>query len=649
MGSLSALEAITSQPNWSDRFDITVLQQGWRLGGKCASGRNPDHRQRNEEHGLHVLGGFYHNTFMMLRRCYEEWQQRSPQAIPFDRAFEKKSTFFLSQKMSGQWRHVEIPLENGKVPGVDPRALTPLEMAKALMGLLRDLEGELDNYGELGQAFKERFGEVAADVEGLDMTDLDEAKIDDLVASLGPLEQIIQGLSPHDDSIEASVILVIIELGLLVTRTIFQDGIVFHGFDILNERDALVWLRDRGASKRLLESTFTNSGYEYAFAYVDGDLTKKDFAAGVALRGLLRLLLTFHGSVFVHMRGGMGEIVITPLYEILAQRGVKFRFFHQVKRLVLDGDGTQIDAVEGLVQAKPKAGTESYDPLVEWNGMKVWPVGPKYDLLVNGDVLKQQGTDLESFWADSAGMPPFRLHKGADFDVVVLGIPVGALPTICAELVDRHPRWQRLMQRQKTAPTVSAQFWLLKPLNELGWTETPPLLTGYERPFSTWADMSFLLDLEGDRTAHPYEHLSYVCGPFPRSSRLPDPPAPRFPGEEMERAGTALRDWLRHALADLLSLAGNETNEAFASELEPEVYVRPNINPSDEYVLSTAGSIASRLRADDADVDNLYLTGDWIKTGIDAGAVEVAVVAGLQCSRAITGRPQYIFGETDFH
>ena len=153
-----------------------------------------------------------------------------------------------------------------------------------------------------------------------------------------PIDRII----PEDLLLGKILSLVLIELGLLIPRAMLQDKVIFHGFDIINSYDALDWLRHHQASNRLLESTFINSGYEYGFAYVDGDLAKKDFAAGVALRGLLRLLLTYHGSVFVHMTGGMGEIVIVPLYEVLTRRGVKFQFFHQVTRLVLSDDGNQV-------------------------------------------------------------------------------------------------------------------------------------------------------------------------------------------------------------------------------------------------------------------------------------------------------------------
>src|SRR5918996_2501538 len=46
-----------TRPEHRGRFRVTVYQQGWRLGGKGASGRGP--AGRIEEHGLHVWMGWY--------------------------------------------------------------------------------------------------------------------------------------------------------------------------------------------------------------------------------------------------------------------------------------------------------------------------------------------------------------------------------------------------------------------------------------------------------------------------------------------------------------------------------------------------------------------------------------------------------------
>jgi uncharacterized protein with NAD-binding domain and iron-sulfur cluster len=56
-GALAAAFELSSLPDWKDRFEITVYQLGWRLGGKGASGRNREHFNRIEEHGIHLWLG----------------------------------------------------------------------------------------------------------------------------------------------------------------------------------------------------------------------------------------------------------------------------------------------------------------------------------------------------------------------------------------------------------------------------------------------------------------------------------------------------------------------------------------------------------------------------------------------------------------
>jgi uncharacterized protein with NAD-binding domain and iron-sulfur cluster len=55
---------------------ISLYTQGWRFGGKCATGQNQTAGARIEEHGLHVLIGCYENAFHTIRACYGEWQPR---------------------------------------------------------------------------------------------------------------------------------------------------------------------------------------------------------------------------------------------------------------------------------------------------------------------------------------------------------------------------------------------------------------------------------------------------------------------------------------------------------------------------------------------------------------------------------------------
>ncbi|MBA4162760.1 MAG: hypothetical protein C0515_11915 [Novosphingobium sp.] len=73
-GGLSGLVTAfnLSAPEQNQQYDITIYQLGWRLGGKCATGRNPDHHQRIQEHGLHVFMGQYDNAFAMVQRLYSQ-------------------------------------------------------------------------------------------------------------------------------------------------------------------------------------------------------------------------------------------------------------------------------------------------------------------------------------------------------------------------------------------------------------------------------------------------------------------------------------------------------------------------------------------------------------------------------------------------
>ena len=38
VGSMTAAFEITESPGWEEKYDITVYQLGWRLGGKGAKG-----------------------------------------------------------------------------------------------------------------------------------------------------------------------------------------------------------------------------------------------------------------------------------------------------------------------------------------------------------------------------------------------------------------------------------------------------------------------------------------------------------------------------------------------------------------------------------------------------------------------------------
>src|SRR5665213_75409 len=126
-GGIAALATafeLTSQSGWKDRFDITLHQMGWRLGGKCASSRGTN--GRIEEHGIHGFLGSYYNALPLMAACYAElgrapgaplatieeasqpqnfalmWEWRDkalsqcPQVFPTNRLSPADGTFFAS-------------------------------------------------------------------------------------------------------------------------------------------------------------------------------------------------------------------------------------------------------------------------------------------------------------------------------------------------------------------------------------------------------------------------------------------------------------------------------------------------------------------------------------------------------------------------
>ena len=79
MAALATAFELTQRGDLQERFDITIYQMGWRLGGKGATGR--DCQGRVVEHGLHIWFGCYENAFRMLRTAYEDWKPFKEQAI----------------------------------------------------------------------------------------------------------------------------------------------------------------------------------------------------------------------------------------------------------------------------------------------------------------------------------------------------------------------------------------------------------------------------------------------------------------------------------------------------------------------------------------------------------------------------------------
>jgi uncharacterized protein with NAD-binding domain and iron-sulfur cluster len=144
MAALTAAFELTSTPALRAQYDVTVYQLGWRLGGKGASGRNADAYQRIEEHGLHILLGFYENAFSVLRACYAELGR--PVGAPlatWQDAFKGHDYVVLMEQLGdGTYAPWPMPFPpNDGVPGDGGALPTVWQFIEMILGWLKEVFG----------------------------------------------------------------------------------------------------------------------------------------------------------------------------------------------------------------------------------------------------------------------------------------------------------------------------------------------------------------------------------------------------------------------------------------------------------------------------------------------------------------------------
>ncbi|MEO0362610.1 MAG: NAD(P)-binding protein, partial [Pseudomonadota bacterium] len=120
VGGMTAAYELTEEPGWSDKYEITVYQMGWRIGGKGASGRNMDDHARIEEHGLHLWFGYYHNAFNLMRKAYEA--NGRPAGAPLatvEEAFKAHGEVDIAEHDGTDWNvwRIGLPIVPGEFPG----------------------------------------------------------------------------------------------------------------------------------------------------------------------------------------------------------------------------------------------------------------------------------------------------------------------------------------------------------------------------------------------------------------------------------------------------------------------------------------------------------------------------------------------------
>jgi len=661
LGGLSAAYELTSQPRWYERYEITVYQKGWRLGGKGASGRSE--HGRIEEHGLHCFWGFYDNAFAMLRACYTEIDRKSGPIRTLDDAFKKLTSVFFIDRRNGEWRRYQMHFpENAGKPG-EGDWLTELGVPELVARYIRQVREVLSEHLDV----KRRFDGIIDELED-ELTWLERAwragpsgfasalwsEVRERLEGLTGIEQPSGGLggsagSPSDEDYRREVLFDAAQLAFIIVLGLLRDGVPTSLAEFDDERfdglDLRAWLAKHGAPNRLLRSQVITGLYNASFCYPGGDFQNANLSAGVSLRTLLLMGFTYKGAFMWKMQASMGDIVFAPIYEALKRRGedadrlsgtpgsLKFEFFHKVEKLKI-GRGCAgenvIDGIEIAQQATVRGG--SYDPLVTIRDLPCWPAKPRYEHLLEGDDLR--GHDLESDWCSRAPVKRFVLERGKEsgFDHVVLAIPVGALKSICSELVDESAAWAKMVTEVKTIRTKSFQIWLKQTAGQTAWQTEHRIMTDvYENDFNSVADMNQTLAYEDWPAGEEPGGVMYFSTAMADDPAEPPAPDDSYPRKQTALVKTQATDWLGRWQEGILGWLGPTYDpRAFV-----ELYPRANINHDERYVLSVANSTKYRLRPDESGFSNLFLAGDWTRSTLNLGCAEGATMSGLEAGRAV--------------
>ncbi len=669
VGAITTVYAITRDPSWRERYEITVYQLGWRLGGKGASGRNLAAGARIQEHGLHVWAGFYDNAFRCIRGCYDELvslglRRATDPLGTWDKAFKPLRHLFLSERVGEPpaWKPwlIDLPA-NDLEPGTATSAPSPFEL---FLQMAADFRSFLEN-GPLAERAKAHLGAAdAARLTGAHAAIHDHARslprdprqhggehtsvLADLIRAA---QDVVHALETpanlaNDD---ARRLLFLMDISLGSMRGLVGSDTFTSGYDVLDQWEFQDWLCRSGASALAIDSVVVRGCYDFVFGFPLGKCVVGNVGAGTAVRAMSRLLFTYRGAIFWEMQAGMGDTIFAPYYQVLAKIGVGFRFFHAARKLVLDADRMRVAAIEMVEQAAVKNG--DYSPLVDVKGLPCWPSEPLWDQLVDGAKLEASGIEFESEKSPPSGRT-YTLSAGTDFDQVILGASLGSLPYLTDELRLASPRWRDMLASVESVPTHAAQFWLRAEQDALGWRElversNPPaaiptgplrtIVTGFAEPLDTWADMSHLLPVEDWKGEGP-RSIAYYCAAAPE-------------GETLDQFRTNVAAWTNDELVRLWQGAkradGRGFDDALFYSTFDDQYFRVNMYGSERYVLSVTGSVFKRLAPDESGFENLFLAGDWTRCGLNAGCVEAATMSGIAAASAVTGRELPNIGADD--
>lgn len=701
VGALSAAVALSEIDPRGEKYDITLYQLGWRLGGKCASGRNAEYGERIDEHGLHVWAGFYDNAFTVMRVVCGALN------LPLSDLFERQNLIYYADKTRDGAEEKWEPWPFWFQPSPDPEEFpgrdslwAPYSVGPSLASLVQRTIGAIifglqyywvdwpgDQDAETRAAIARMPAELRARIGAMpipatgrshhpllelamrcgaglesDIAHVRRTAEADVSALLGGFHDLLKpyaGLAPALDILRGLPaafrhVLTIANLGICIVLGVVRNGCLENGLEAIDDLDFREFLAQQ--DKAAANNEIVKALYEYIFAYENGSRAQPNVSACSAIQGLYRLYFTYKGAFFFKGLRGMGDIICTPIYQLLKQRGVKFKFFHKVTELQPTDNGSEIGTILIDQQAEVLAGAADYHPFVAVKGFECWPSEPHWAQLKDGEKFKAEGVNFEYAYGPTPQPPPvarLQLRVGEDFDKVILGISVGALADICAPLVRDKTAWKDMVENLATVRTQAFQLWVNRDVDALHEPYVPPptmhlpapetvgpIVATCNPPFDTYADMSQVLPAEDWPEPGP-RSVAYFCSVM--GEEVPN-------NEELaaQAVKESVQDWMTSWLHNLWPVIGqgddfrwdllHASDTLSGPERLDAQFWQANIDPTARYVLSLPGTLKYRMEPGGSGYGNLYLAGDWTRVPeINAGCVEVATMSGIAAASALSG------------
>jgi hypothetical protein len=491
------------------------------------------------------------------------------------------------------------------------------------------------------------------------------------------------------------------DLGATLLVGYFRDGLGHPGsFERIDHYDFKSWLLRHGAHPHTVGSALITTWYDAVIAYEDGDKGKPTCSAGVVVLCMLRALLSYKGAFAYQMRAEVGDSYIAPIVKALEVSGVRFHFYSRVKNIVVSAADRRVQRVTLGVQC------EGHGPRAEFvevpdhefplrPGRKAWPSAPLCPACKDvqpplDSYYCQHEVEVRTIHARRDSGSELRRGAGVSddpasdeaFDYLVAALPLGVMQDVLVEqdlssVAATEAHWARCFENIRHTESQALRMWFNVPLQpssdsgSLGWEQDPPILSGYDWPHSTWEDNSQAIHIHNFREDPPHA-IATVFGPLATSKGASIRERAHF--DAQWQAAKAARDqFIDRSLlrlwpgldltpdvplpegdvkgqADLrinwnafIDLKSRERRDRFEWQ-----HMAVNVGPNESYVQAAPGTLRYRLRADESGYSNLFLAGDWTRTGIDVGCVEGAVIAGLKAAGAISGENVAIIGGDDF-